>query len=61
MDLGEAPHTHWSRWAVRGFPQLYLLDAEGVIRQRWFGNPGEEVLDQEIDALLAEHKARKPR
>ena len=61
MDLGEAPHTHWSRWAVRGFPQLYLLDANGVIRQRWFGNPGEEVLDREIEALLAEHKAQKPR
>lgn len=61
MDLGEAPHTHWSRWAVRGFPQLYLLDANGVIRQRWFGNPGEEVLDREIEALLAEHEARKPR
>jgi hypothetical protein len=58
MDLGEAPDTLWSRWAVRGFPQIYLLDANGVIRQRWFGNPGEEVLDREIEALLAEMKAR---
>jgi hypothetical protein len=59
MDLGEAPDTLWSRWAVRGFPQIYLLDADGVIRQRWFGNPGEEVLDREIEALIAAQKARK--
>ena len=59
MDLGEAPDTLWSKWAVRGFPQIYLLDADGVIRQRWFGNPGEEVLDREIEALIAAQKARK--
>ena len=59
MDLGEAPDTLWSKWAVRGFPQIYLLDADGVIRQRWFGNPGEEVLDREIEALIAAQKAKK--
>lgn len=61
MDLGEAGNTLWGRWAVRGFPQIYLLDADGVIRQRWFGNPGEEVLDREIEALIAEHKAKQSR
>jgi hypothetical protein len=25
-----------------------------VIRKRWLGSPGEEVLDEEIDALVAE-------
>lgn len=59
MDLGRAEDGPlWSTWAVRGFPQIYLLDDRGVIRQRWFGNPGEDVLDREIDALLAEVKAR---
>ena len=43
---------------MRGFPQFYLLDAEGVIRRRWFGDPGEE-LEPAIEELLAEARARK--
>lgn len=59
LDLGEAEdHPLWSSWAVRGFPQFYLLDAQGVIRQRWFGNPGEDVMDRAVDALLAEQAAK---
>ncbi len=60
LDLGEAEDgTLWSTWAVRGFPQFYLLDDQGVIRQRWFGNPGEDVMDRAVDALLAELAAKK--
>lgn len=60
LDLGEAEDGPlWSTWAVRGFPQFYLLDAEGVICQRWFGNPGEDVLDREVEALLAELAAKR--
>jgi len=59
LDLGEAADgTLWSRWAPRGFPQFYLLDGRGVIRQKWFGNPGEDVLDRSVDALLAEERGR---
>lgn len=59
LDLGEAEdHPLWSSWAVRGFPQFYLLDDKGVIRARWFGNPGEDVVDRAIDALLAEVRTR---
>lgn len=62
LDLGEAEDgTHWSTWAVRGFPQFYLLDEQGVIRQRWFGNPGEDVMDREVDRLLAERKGKNAR
>jgi hypothetical protein len=43
-----------SRWNVNGYPTLYLVDAEGVIRHSWLGSPGDEVLDQAIDALLDE-------
>lgn len=54
LDLGEPKGgVLWARWAVRGFPQFYLLDAQGVIRQRWFGDPGAE-LEPAIEALLAE-------
>ena len=43
-----------SRWNVSGYPNLYLVDAKGVIRHHWLGSPGDEVLDREIDALVAE-------
>jgi hypothetical protein len=45
----------WSTWAVRGFPQFYLLDAKGVIRRRWFGDPTAE-LDAAIEELLTESR-----
>ena len=57
LDLGEPEDgVLWARWAVRGFPQFYLLDAKGVIRQRWFGDPGAE-LEPAIERLLAEVRA----
>ena len=60
LDLAGADKgALWSRWAPRGFPQFYLLDGDGVIRRRWFGNPGEELLDREVEALLGELEARR--
>lgn len=59
MDLGTAESgALWSRWAVRGFPQFYLLDDQGVIRGRWFGDPDLDDLALQIEALLAEAQAR---
>jgi hypothetical protein len=47
-----------SRWNVTGYPNLYLVDAQGVIRHRWMGSPGDHVLDATIDALVAEASQR---
>ena len=58
LDLGGSGKALWSTWAVRGFPQFYLLDSKGVIRRRWFGDPGVE-LEPAIEALLAEARAAK--
>jgi hypothetical protein len=46
-------------WNVRGWPTLYIIDADGVIRHKYLGSPGEKVLDEAIDALVekAEKKA----
>src|SRR5262249_29654893 len=41
-------------WNVRGWPTLVLIDAEGVIRYKWEGNPGEAKLDAALDEVLAE-------
>jgi hypothetical protein len=39
-----------TKWNVRGWPTLVVIDHEGVIRQRWLGSPDDE---KEIDKALA--------
>jgi len=41
-------------WNVHGWPTLVILDHKGVIRHKHLGNPGNEKLDAEIEALIAE-------
>ena len=41
-----------SRWVSGGIPLLYLIDHEGVIRARYVGFPGKDVLDHAIEKLL---------
>lgn len=41
-------------WNVRGWPTLYVIDHNGVIRQKYLGSPGGEVLDKVIDELVKE-------
>ena len=45
-------------WEIQGWPTLYLLDADGNIRKRWVGSPGEVTLDKAVDNLVAETKAK---
>jgi len=33
-------------------PSYYVLDRQGVIRHRWFGPPGEAVMDMALDTLI---------
>lgn len=40
------------QWKVRGLPTLYLIDHKGIIRNRWIGSPGADVLDREIAKLV---------
>jgi len=39
---------------VQVYPTLMLIDHKGVLREFWEGSPGERVLDERIDALVAE-------
>ena len=48
-----------TRWAVSGWPTLYLIDHKGVIRKKWVGSPGDEVMDKEIDKLVKEAEDKK--
>ena len=40
-----------TRWGVRGWPTIYVIDAKGVIR---YEGVREEAMDAAVDALLAE-------
>jgi hypothetical protein len=44
------------RWGISGWPTMYLIDAQGKIRHKFVGSPGDEKLDALIDALVAEAK-----
>ncbi len=43
------------QWVSEALPTLYLLDPKGVIRAKYVGFPGEEVIDCAIETLLKEH------
>jgi len=49
------------RYQVTGYPTVYLLDADGVIRQRWVGSPSEEKLDQAVLELVVEAEGKQGR
>jgi hypothetical protein len=44
-----------STWNVRGWPTLYILDAQGTIRYKSLG-ANEEAIDKTLEDLLAELK-----
>jgi thiol-disulfide isomerase/thioredoxin len=47
------------QWNIAGWPTLYLIDQEGVIRRKWTGVPHKEELDGAIDELVrAAERAR---
>jgi thiol-disulfide isomerase/thioredoxin len=63
MEKNEMPWTHWWNGASGGilaelgitaFPTIYLVDHDGVIRNKWIGSPGGEVIDQAVEALVKE-------
>ncbi len=47
-----------TRWGVRGWPTIFVIDPEGVIRYR---DVRGEAMDKAVDALLAEWKEKGTR
>ncbi|MAD80502.1 MAG: hypothetical protein CMJ50_06625 [Planctomycetaceae bacterium] len=50
-DGGNTSGPIASRWNVRGWPTIYVLDQKGVIRYK---NVRGKAMDKAVDALLAE-------
>jgi peroxiredoxin len=47
------------QWQIIGFPTIYLIDHKGVIRHMHVGNPGDDILDGEIDQLVKEAETQE--
>jgi hypothetical protein len=58
-DQRDGEGTISKAWNLRGWPTLYLIDHKGIIRQRWVGAPPSEVLDREVDRLIAAAETEK--
>ncbi|MFO1078791.1 MAG: thioredoxin-like domain-containing protein [Planctomycetota bacterium] len=41
-----------TRWNVRGWPTLVVIDHDGVIRNKWLGSPGDAVIDETLEGLV---------
>ena len=63
LETEPMPWAHWwdgtegpvlKKFRVGAFPTLYLIDSKGVIRKKWKGSPGNDVLDREVEALVKE-------
>ena len=52
-DGGSTSGPISTKWSVYGWPTIFILDHEGIIRGK---NKREEALDEIVDELLAEMK-----
>jgi thiol-disulfide isomerase/thioredoxin len=68
MTTQKMPWTHWwdgqegpvgKMFRVSVFPSLYLIDAKGVLRKKWFGSPGDEKLDKAIEEVIGKTEKGK--
>jgi hypothetical protein len=56
FDGGKVGGPIASAWKVRGWPTLFIIDQDGVIRHRYLGSPGGKTLDDGIDKLVKKVK-----
>jgi hypothetical protein len=41
-----------TKWNLSTTPTLYVIDDKGVIRHKWAGAPGEEIIDAALAQLI---------
>ena len=51
-DGGNTSGPIASTWNVQGWPTLYIVDHDGVIRHKYVGSPGEVAMNEAVDKLL---------
>jgi hypothetical protein len=48
-----------SKFKVQGWPTLYVIDHNGMIRHKFLGSPGNKVIDDAIETILKEMEGKK--
>lgn len=48
-----------TQWQVHSWPTIVIIDHKGVIRYKHEGNPGDAVLDREIEQLVKQAETQK--
>lgn len=61
-DGGNTQGPIATKWNIRGWPTLFVVDHKGIIRHKWLGSPGEETMDKALKKLVkaAEEDTKKP-
>ncbi len=68
LEKEKMPWSHWvdgsrgpvsKMFKIRAFPTMFLIDAKGIVRKKWVGSPGNEVMDKAIEELVAEAEKGK--
>jgi hypothetical protein len=51
-----------TKWNLSATPTFYAIDDKGVIRYKWAGAPGQQVMDAVLDELIkrAEESGKNP-
>jgi thiol-disulfide isomerase/thioredoxin len=57
--VNDADQKIWRRYGIRAWPTLVLIDPEGNYYGQVSGEGGFKILDQHIDKLAKEYKAKK--
>jgi thiol-disulfide isomerase/thioredoxin len=69
MKNEKMPWDHWfdgekgpisKQFKINAFPTLFLIDAKGIVRKKWIGSPGNDVLDKAVAELVTEAQKMKP-
>src|SRR5689334_4108180 len=60
FDGGSTSGPIATKFNVRGWPTMYVLDHKGAIRHKWVGSPGDKVLDEAIEKLVKEAEKEAP-
>jgi peroxiredoxin len=53
-SFADPRNTISETWNMTGTPTLFVIDANGVIRHKWLGSPGDKVLVAALERLMQE-------
>ena len=49
------------QWNSPATPSFYVIDHEGVIRNKWAGHPGKKIIDAVLEEMIREAEEASPR